>query len=360
MQEIADDIGWIMLLTTREQKLLAGRSEKQAESRRVKYWITALAVLASLSTSIALADDFKTINGKEYKNAEVSRVEPDGIVLRSKSGISKVYFTELPKDVQERFHYNPAQATAAPRPAQATAAPRQREREQIALRAEQDAIRRQTEVHSQHEETVAAADFSFFIALLVIAILVTAIIAIVAVVSAKRRREKRASLLKQARDFVATVQQNRALPTVTTDIILKPGESAFYSTPSVLYETRAVRHYQAGHTGFRIAKGVYVGGTSGRSVSTQQWAKLDAGRLTITNKRLVFVGRKEDRTIPLNKVVSVEPNLTEIVISVEGRQKAMALEVANPLIAMTIIRLCPRVTDPLNLSGDNINIDFKE
>ena len=106
-------------------------------------------------------------------------------------------------------------------------------------------------MHSQHEETVAAADFSFFIALLVIAILVTAIIAIVAVVSAKRRREKRASLLKQARDFVATVQQNRALPTVTTDIILKPGESAFYSTPSVLYETRAVRHYQAGHTGFR-------------------------------------------------------------------------------------------------------------
>ena len=176
-------------------------------------------------------------------------------------------------------------------------------------------------MRSQHEETVAAADFSFFIALLVIAILVTAIIAIVAVVSAKRRREKRASLLKQARDFVATVQQNRALPTVTTDIILKPGESAFYSTPSVLYETRAVRHYQAGHTGFRIAKGVYVGGTSGRSVSTQQWAKLDAGRLTITNKRLVFVGRKEDRTIPLNKVVSVEPNLTEIVIRLKGARR---------------------------------------
>src|SRR5438105_13396455 len=60
--------------------------------------------------SIALADDFKTINGKEYKNATVSRVEPDGIVLRSKSGISKVYFVELPKEVQERFHYNPANA----------------------------------------------------------------------------------------------------------------------------------------------------------------------------------------------------------------------------------------------------------
>ena len=62
--------------------------------------------------SIALADDFKAISGKEYKNVRVSRIEPDGIVLVSKSGISKVYFTELPKDVQDRFHYDPAQAAA--------------------------------------------------------------------------------------------------------------------------------------------------------------------------------------------------------------------------------------------------------
>src|SRR6266480_1924450 len=55
--------------------------------------------------SVALAEDFKAIDGKEYKNVTVSRVEPDGIVLMSSSGISKVYFTELPKEVQERFHY---------------------------------------------------------------------------------------------------------------------------------------------------------------------------------------------------------------------------------------------------------------
>jgi len=78
----------------------------------VKYWQTTLAILAALSASLALAEDFKTINGKEYKNAEVSRVEPDGIVLRTNSGITKVYFVELPKEVQERFHYNPANAAA--------------------------------------------------------------------------------------------------------------------------------------------------------------------------------------------------------------------------------------------------------
>src|SRR6059058_5939308 len=85
---------------------------KRGRIRRVKYWKTALAILAVLSTSLAVAEDFKTTNGKEYKNATVTRVEPDGIVVKTKSGISKVYFLELPKDVQERFHYDKDQATA--------------------------------------------------------------------------------------------------------------------------------------------------------------------------------------------------------------------------------------------------------
>ncbi|SRR6266487_353957 len=72
----------------------------------------ALAFLILCFASIVLADDFKTIEGKEYKNATVSHVEPDGIVLTSSSGISKVYFTELPKEVQERFHYDAANGDA--------------------------------------------------------------------------------------------------------------------------------------------------------------------------------------------------------------------------------------------------------
>src|SRR5437879_1013049 len=74
---------------------------------------TFVIILIGCFTSIALADDFKTTNGKEYKNVAVSRVEPDGIVLTTNFGISKVYFTELPKDVQERFHYDPEKAAAA-------------------------------------------------------------------------------------------------------------------------------------------------------------------------------------------------------------------------------------------------------
>src|SRR6266705_3435963 len=71
-----------------------------------------LAFLILCFASVALAADFKTIDGKEYKNVTVSRVEPDGIVLITSSGISKVYFREVPKEVQERFHYDAAKAAA--------------------------------------------------------------------------------------------------------------------------------------------------------------------------------------------------------------------------------------------------------
>jgi hypothetical protein len=60
----------------------------------------------------ALSEEFKTVNGKEYNYATVTRVDPDGIVVKTKSGITKVYFTELPKEVQERFHYDSEKAAS--------------------------------------------------------------------------------------------------------------------------------------------------------------------------------------------------------------------------------------------------------
>lgn len=63
-------------------------------------------------TSAAFAEDFKTVNGKEYNDATVTRVEPDGIVVKTNTGVTKIYFTELPNDVQERFHYDSAKGAS--------------------------------------------------------------------------------------------------------------------------------------------------------------------------------------------------------------------------------------------------------
>ena len=120
---------------------------------------TTLLILAATSASLALADDFKTTNGKEYKNAIVTQVDVDGIVVKAKTGISKLYFTELPEDVQKQYHYDPATAAAA-QSAQAAAiertnqriedANKQREKEkQVAL----ESSRRATEEAANAQNT---------------------------------------------------------------------------------------------------------------------------------------------------------------------------------------------------------------
>jgi hypothetical protein len=88
--------------------------------RPVKYWKPALSIFAVLSASLAFAEDFRTINGKEYKDATITRVEADGIVLRTKTGISKVYFFELPQDVQQKFRRGAATPIATQRQSEAT------------------------------------------------------------------------------------------------------------------------------------------------------------------------------------------------------------------------------------------------
>ena len=130
------------------------------------YWQTTLAILAGLSVSMALAEDFKTTNGKEYKDATITRVEGDGIVLRTKTGISKVYFVELPKDVQEKFHYGQARPSAA-----------QREREPIKLEAKQDG-RRQADKGGKIV-VVGQSGVSLKIVVAAIVVLVVVVLAVV-------------------------------------------------------------------------------------------------------------------------------------------------------------------------------------
>ncbi len=70
------------------------------------------AIFALLAVSSAFADDFKLTTGAEYKNVKISRVEPDGIVIATDYGVVKLFFEELPKEVQEKYHYDPKAAEA--------------------------------------------------------------------------------------------------------------------------------------------------------------------------------------------------------------------------------------------------------
>jgi len=95
-------------------------------------------------TSAVFSEDFKTVNGKEYKDATVTRVEADGIVVKTKSGISKLPFAELPKEVQERFHYDQQKASAYSAEQAANYTAYQKQQEDIQREREDAAAKQKT------------------------------------------------------------------------------------------------------------------------------------------------------------------------------------------------------------------------
>lgn len=157
---------------------------------------------------------------------------------------------------------------------------------------------------------------------------------------AERERQNIERQNTVAENYIAQARTS-GLPTVETNVMLKRGEAAFYFAPSALFETRAVRRSTAGHGGFRIARGVWVGGTRGRAESHQEWRRIDDGDLTVTNRRIIFDGRKTNRAVPLDKLLSCDLRAGEVEISTSTRQKSMVFTAGEQAgVLVSVIKFC--------------------
>jgi hypothetical protein len=112
----------------------------------------------------------------------------------------------------------------------------------------------------------------------------------------------------------------------SSSIILKEKEELQLMLPNVvLREARSVRTSSGGYAGpsFRVAKGVYfrTGAFSAQSESHDVLKELDRGRLTLTNKRLIFTGAMRSSEITLSKIVAIEPYSDGIVVRASGHSK---------------------------------------
>lgn len=174
-----------------------------------------------------------------------------------------------------------------------------------------------------------------------------------------RKHRKKAAMIREANAFLAGIRARKALTPIAANILLKKGEDAYLEAACTLNETRSVRHYQGAAMRVRIAKGVYVGGGGGTSVSLPEMTRIDSGRLLLTNRRLLFDGSTDDRSIPLDKIVSVKSFLDAIEVSTESRQKSMYFTVPNPLIWSAMIQILRAVTDPKDLSHLNIHVELE-
>jgi len=177
----------------------------------------------------------------------------------------------------------------------------------------------------------------------------------------KKREEQKRKLIEETNNFLTRIKEQKGLTPITTSILLKKGEDAYFQCDSILQETRAVRKYKSsgGGVGFRVAKGVYIGSgsRSGTSESHEEWRSIDKGKLTLTNQRFIFDGAKENRVIPLKKIVSVNPWLDAIEVSSESRKKSMLFPVENPYIWATAIQILIKADDPQKI--DSVDITFQ-
>ncbi len=91
----------------------------------------ALAV-AALLPALASAEEIKLANGQVVKG-EISRVEPDGLVVLTEAGVEKISFLSLPEETRKRYGFDLAKADQH-RAAQKAAQQKMLEQQAAALR----------------------------------------------------------------------------------------------------------------------------------------------------------------------------------------------------------------------------------
>jgi len=101
---------------------------------------------------------------------------------------------------------------------------------------------------------------------------------------------------------------NGNIPVLTTDISLQKSESCYFCIDINWLEQRTItKRVNYGGPSFRvkIAKGLSyrVGSISAQRVTEDVWKTIDTGKLYLTNKRVIFMGSKGNKTVTINKIL---------------------------------------------------------
>jgi hypothetical protein len=110
-----------------------------------------------------------------------------------------------------------------------------------------------------------------------------------------------------------------------------------------LLDERVYREYVSHSSGMsmRIAKGVYyhVGSTHGRSIPHTQIVPVDSGVLSITSKRIAFIGANQNFSAPWSKILHVEPMGDGLAISSTNRKKTVMVKYRDRSVSEVISSL---------------------
>ncbi len=89
-----------------DKKIIADAAAKAAAAAAA----AAKAAAAAAGPTSNSLGSFTTLDGQSFQNAQLLKIDQDGITFSHSQGITKVNFTLLPPDLQKRFGYDPHQA----------------------------------------------------------------------------------------------------------------------------------------------------------------------------------------------------------------------------------------------------------
>lgn len=177
------------------------------------------------------------------------------------------------------------------------------------------------------------------------------------------------SKISQIRDEATKLQEYiNKLDADKRKILLKANEKLYFHGFSEFLEERMIREFSSGFAGFRVARGVWLGGSSGSSESFPTLKKIDKGTLTITSRRIIFNGTYKNIEIKLDKITTLEPFSNAIEIGQENRQKTMVFTTEYPFSILYSIQasLNPKdIPEEASLAirreiGSRIALDLKK
>jgi hypothetical protein len=102
--------------------------------------------------------------------------------------------------------------------------------------------------------------------------------------------------------------ENSDLPNIAIPINIQKSEICYFHVHCDWLEQRRITkriNYGGPTLRIKIAKGVYwrAGSLGVQAVSEDIWQNIDSGDIYLTNKRIIFMGQKGNKTIGLNKIL---------------------------------------------------------
>lgn len=141
------------------------------------------------------------------------------------------------------------------------------------------------------------------------------------------------SNVTELQDYIDAVKKNGKIPPIKTSLILKNDEEAYLEDFVKLYEIRGASKLDRLYVGARVMKGIYVGGSTGVSRRFDELREIDAGKIVLTNKRIIFDGKFNNRIMDLDKIISIELYDDGFEIATEDkRQSQLYGGVKNPFL----------------------------